>query len=83
MARVHMDHGINRALGLEGEARIYSNRRPDVTIIYKDGRVDFIEVPSNSDTPKKLLGRIEEAMNKLPKERRGDTDLAFITVEKK
>ncbi|MCA0370694.1 MAG: hypothetical protein LCH26_06295 [Proteobacteria bacterium] len=77
--RVHMDHGVNRAVGLTGDARIYSNRRPDVTIIKKDGTVDFIEVPSRTDDVDFLLSRIREAMHKLPEGMQDETSLAFIT----
>ena len=58
---VHINHGYNRALGLEPKT-IKPNRRPDVTIIHKaNGNrtriVRRIEVKSKSDVRHKLLER--------------------------
>jgi len=54
--RVHLNHGYNRALGLDPKT-IGPNRRPDVTTIFKDGRVGRKEVKSLSDKIKDLIGR--------------------------
>jgi hypothetical protein len=50
VSAVHLDHGYNRALGLNPKT-ISPNRRPDVTSIYYDGTVKRIEVQSRTDIP--------------------------------
>ena len=56
VVRIHLDHGYNKALGLNPKT-ISPNRRPDVTAIYNDGRVRRIEVQSKTDDPTRLRGR--------------------------
>ena len=53
---VHLDHGYNRALGLDPKT-VNPNRRPDVVAVYKDGRVARIEVQSATDSPAILRSR--------------------------
>jgi hypothetical protein len=56
VSAVHLDHGYNRALGLE-PGTISPNRRPDVTSLYNDGTVKRIEVQSRTDVPAVLRSR--------------------------
>ncbi len=53
---VHLNHGYNRALELEPKT-ISPNRRPDVTIRYKNGTVGRIEVFSKTDDIADLMNR--------------------------
>jgi hypothetical protein len=53
---VHLDHGYNRALGLE-PGTIQPNRRPDVISIYRDASVKRVEVQSSTDAPAILRSR--------------------------
>jgi YD repeat-containing protein len=53
---VHLDHGYNRALGLNPKT-ISPNRRPDVVAIYSDGRVARVEVMSKTDSVAILRSR--------------------------
>lgn len=53
---VNLDHGYNRALGLDPKT-ISPNRRPDVTAVYSDGRVARVEVQSKTDVPAILRNR--------------------------
>ena len=53
---VHLDHGYNRALGLDPKT-VSPNRRPDVVSVYQDGRVGRIEVQSKSEDILDLLDR--------------------------
>ena len=53
---VHLDHGYNRALGLDPKT-ISPNRRPDVLSINNDGTVRRIEVQSRTDVPAVLRSR--------------------------
>jgi hypothetical protein len=59
---VHMDHGYNRALGLDPKT-ISPNRRPDVLSIYRDGTIKRIEVQSATDTPAILRVEIRHLIN--------------------
>jgi hypothetical protein len=54
--KVSIDYGYNRSLGLDPKT-ISPNRRPDVTVLYYDKRVQPIEVQSRSDDPVVLRGR--------------------------
>jgi YD repeat-containing protein len=53
---VDLDHGYNRALGLDPKT-ISPNRRPDVIALYNDGRVQPVEVQSATDNPAILMSR--------------------------
>jgi len=56
---VSLDLGYNRALGLNPKT-IQSNRRPDVTVIYKNKDVQAIEIKSKSDKIEILIKRNAE-----------------------
>ena len=71
VAKVYLDRGYNKAANLN-PGTIKPNRRPDVTIIRKDGRVDVIEVKSKSDQVRNLIERNNHAMKKLPESRQGN-----------
>jgi hypothetical protein len=60
-------------LGKEANLR----RRPDV-VIYKDGKLNSVEVQSTWDDKKTLYNRNQEIINKLPKEIQGDTEIIHI-----
>jgi ferric iron reductase protein FhuF len=49
-----------------------SGKIPDVIGVRHDGRVDAFEVQSKSDEKEDLEKRLEEGMETLPEERRGD-----------
>ena len=68
---VYLNKGYNKATG----EKIKSNRRPDVTVVKKDGKVNVHEVESKTDNPKTLRIRNEEAMGKLPKHMQGTIDI--------
>jgi hypothetical protein len=71
VSKVYLDRGYNKAADLN-PGTIKPNRRPDVTIIRKDGRVNVIEVKSKSDKVKNLIERNNEAMKKLPESKQGN-----------
>ena len=82
---VFLDRGIsNRVLGVKkgDPAYITPNRRPDITIVYKDGTIQQIEVGSKSDFRDALRARMRDTRSKLPKERRGDVDVNDILMKK-
>jgi RHS repeat-associated protein len=56
---VYLNRGYNGALKLEPNT-ISPNVRPDVTIVFKDGRVGRVEVQSFSDTFEDLMYRNEQ-----------------------
>lgn len=57
VASVHMNQTINTALGVKG----VSQKRPDVTVVYKDGTtVRFCECVSASQTLKSQVRKGEE-----------------------
>jgi hypothetical protein len=62
--KVHLDHGYNRALGLDPKT-ISPNRRPDVTAIYSNKNVARVEVVSKTDSPLKLHRRNAALDNQL------------------
>jgi hypothetical protein len=76
--KVFLDRGYNRATG----QKIKSNRRPDVIIKTKDGKVHPREVPSKSDRVDILEKRNDEALKKLPKQMRGRYEQIDITKVK-
>jgi hypothetical protein len=78
---VHLNQGMNRVLGEPGA--INPNRRPDVTIMRKDGRIDQVEVMSKTDDATLLLKRMEDTRNKLPQLKQGKTDVIDITKQPK
>ena len=52
--------------------RVASSRKiPDIICVRRDGKVDAIEIKSDSDEEKALRRRLEEGMDTLPPERRG------------
>lgn len=53
---VHLDHGYNRALGLDPKT-ISPNRRPDVVSVYDNNMVRRVEVQSKTDVPAVLGSR--------------------------
>lgn len=71
--KVYLNQGINKITGAKKGDKHYvkPNRRPDVAIKRKDGKIDQIEVPSKSDDPKLLRKRMEDTHSKLPKEMQG------------
>lgn len=75
--KVFLDRGINRA----AENPIKPNRRPDVTVLKKDGKINQIEVPSRSDDPLKLMERMDDTNARLSPHQRGEFDTKFITEE--
>lgn len=52
-----------------------SNRRPDLVVVRKDGRVDAYEVLSNHDSVAILEARLKEGQRSLPARHQGDTDV--------
>jgi len=77
---VHLDHGYNRVAGTKaaGNPRVSPNRRPDVSIVNKNGQIDAIEVPSRTDVPADLIQRNQTAMKQLPANQQGQVILAPI-----
>ncbi len=69
---------LNRGYNLVGGVKINPNRRPDVLIQYKDGRLKAFEIPSKTDHEKFLLKRNKEAMDLLPEHMRGGIDIVDI-----
>ncbi len=76
--KVFLDKGYNKAAGLK-PGTIKPNRRPDATVVKKDGKVNSIEVQSKTDNPDVLLKRNQEAMDKLPAERQGSVKVVKPT----
>lgn len=66
--KVYLNRGYKKATG----ESITPNRRSDVTIVRKDGKVDAIEVQSKTDDPAILWQRNDEALRQLPPERQGE-----------
>ena len=56
VAAVYLNRGYNRALGLSPRT-ISPNRIPDVTPVFRNGNVAWVEVRSKSDTPAILISR--------------------------
>jgi hypothetical protein len=71
---VFLNRGYNLATGL----RIKSNRRPDVLIQTRDGKIHPIEVPSRTDDWDNLEERNKEALDKLPLHMQGKYKLKKI-----
>ena len=71
ISQVYLNRGYKRATGLD----IAPNRRPDVTIVKKDGTVHATEVQSKTDRETILRSRNQEAMNMLPREKQGDINI--------
>jgi hypothetical protein len=67
VARVHMDQSLSRVTG----GKVPSRMRPDVTVVRKDGRINMIEVQSESQRRPQLEGKIQEMQDLLPPEMRG------------
>jgi len=76
--KVYLNRGYKKATGHP----IDPNRRPDVTVVKKSGKVDAIEVPSKTDKLKELKLRNEKAMKQLPPEKRGEVKIREIAKEK-
>ena len=83
--RVYLNQGINKVLGIKkgDPGYISPNRRPDVTIVKKDGTIHQREVPSASDDPYKLRQRMDDTNSKLPELMRGEDFLTYITKTSK
>jgi hypothetical protein len=77
--KVLLDLGINRVT----KNPIKPNRRPDVTVLKKDGRINQIEVKSKTDNRNNLLKRMNDTRNQLPEHQRGTTKVVEIIKEKK
>jgi hypothetical protein len=55
-----------------------SNRRADILAVRNDGKIDLFEVSSRTDDPKILERRMEEVLDKLPEDRRGQPKIISI-----
>jgi hypothetical protein len=73
--KVFVNRGYNRTI----DPKIKPNNRPDVLVVRKNGKVDAIGVPSNSDSEKILRMRNKVALGKFSEERRGKIKIAEIT----
>lgn len=64
--------------GIRNEVKdVTPNRRPDITAVKKDGKIDLFEVPSKTDDPDALVKRMTEVRNQLG-DRAGDINLLHI-----
>jgi hypothetical protein len=68
---VLMNRGYNRLVEPEFGFKISPNRRPDVLVKTKDGKIHAYEVPSKSDKIPDLQSRNNKAMSELPKTNQG------------
>ena len=73
--KVLLNRGVNRVL----DEKIRPNRRPDVTVVRKTGRIDQVEVPSRTDKPRDLKIRMEDTRSNLPHNTRGDILVTELT----
>jgi hypothetical protein len=74
VARVHMDQSLSRVTG----GKVPSRMRPDVTSVRKDGRINMIEVQSESQSKKFLKEKLENMRSKLPDDIKGDPLKDFV-----
>jgi len=74
VAMVFMNQGINKITNMKHPINI----RPDVVVVYKSGKIDFIEVMSNSDTKKLLLDRVKPVMESFSTEAQGNINMTRI-----
>lgn len=71
---VFMDQGIKKISGIN----IQPNRRSDITVVYKSGRIKLIEVASKTDKRLDLQARLDKASKALPQSMRGGTEVLEI-----
>lgn len=64
VAMIFMNQGVNKITKMTHPANI----RPDVVIVYKSGKIDFIEVMSKTDTKDLLKTRVIEGVKNIPSE---------------
>lgn len=79
--KVLLDKGYNKAADLPPKT-VSPNRRPDVTVVKKDGSVNAVEVPSKTDNPQDLIKRNQNAQSQLPENQRGSVRVAPINTKK-
>jgi hypothetical protein len=80
VTEVNIDLGVNRLL--PDGSKMKPNTRPDVTYKTKDGKIHQIEVPSKTDTNKKLMARMEDTNSRLPDRIQGEFYVKPIKVKK-
>ena len=73
--KVLLNRGVNRVL----DEKIRPNRRPDVTVVRKTGRIDQVEVPSRTDDVDLLRKRMDDTSNYFPRSRVGKNDIKDIS----
>jgi hypothetical protein len=73
--KVLLNRGVNRVL----DEKIRPNRRPDVTVVRKSGRIDQVEVPSRTDDVDLLRKRMNDTSNYFPRSRVGKNDIKDIS----
>jgi hypothetical protein len=66
---------IQRSWGTATERESTSRKIPDVIGVRRDGRVDVWEVESKTDDPETLQQRLDDAMETLPEQNRGSTQV--------
>lgn len=71
---VFMNQGLKKISGAE----LIRNTRPDVTIVYKDGKINMIEVMSKTDREIDLEKRLENAIEALPKSIQGKKEVLSV-----
>jgi len=76
VARVYMNRGMHRVTKDTGTPlKFKQNRRPDVTVVQKDGKIRQIEVQSKTDDPGNLMARMDDTKRQLPERMQGKTGL--------
>jgi len=73
--KVGLDLGYRKMTG----ENVPRNRRPDVTVVEKSGKVHAYEVPSKTDKKETLIQRNREVIDALPPERQGKVTIIEIT----
>ena len=63
---------LNRGYNRLPKVQVKPNRRPDVMVVKKDGRINAHEVASKTDREKDLLSRNQEIQNKLSAKMKGE-----------
>ncbi|ENQ3105594.1 hypothetical protein SAMN04488168_13817 [Bacillus sp. 491mf] len=74
ITKVYLNKGLSNEI-----PGIKPNRRPDIMVVRKDGKIDQYEVPSKTDNVEDLLERMKDNQ-RLLKDRAGDI---FILPPKK
>ena len=72
--KVLLNRGVNRVL----DQKIRPNRRPDVTVIRKNGRIDQVEVPSKTDNIEALRARMDDTSSYFPGKSKGNNIIKDI-----